>query len=78
MRQRALKISGSEALEYLRALASENRLAIMELLGSNILNVQQISDELGLAQPTVTNHVKSLEVAGLIATNLKSGQRGTQ
>ncbi len=78
MRRRTLYISGSEALVYLTALASENRLAIMELLGDKILNVQQISDELGLSQPTITNHVQRLEEAGLIATNFKRGQRGTQ
>lgn len=78
MRRRTLYISGTEALAYLSALASENRLAIMELLGDKILNVQQISDELKLSQPTVTNHVQRLEEAGLIATNFKRGQRGTQ
>lgn len=78
MRRRTLYISGSEALAYLSALASENRLTIMELLGDKILNVQQISDELNISQPTVTNHVQRLEDAGLIATNFKRGQRGTQ
>lgn len=78
MRRRTLYISGSEALVYLAALASEKRLAILELLGDKILNVQQISDELGLSQPTATNHVQRLEEAGLIATNFKRGQRGTQ
>lgn len=78
VRRRTLYISGSEAILYLSALASENRLAIMELLGDKILNVQQISDELGLSQPTITNHIQRLEEAGLIATNFKRGQRGTQ
>jgi predicted transcriptional regulator len=78
MRRRTLYISGEEALSYLSALASENRLAIMELLGDKILNVQQISDELSISQPTVTNHIQRLEDAGLIATNFKRGQRGTQ
>lgn len=78
MRRRTLKISGSEAFEYLRALASENRLAILELIGDNILNIQQISDELHVAQPTVSSHVQRLEEAGLIVTNFKPGQRGTQ
>ena len=78
MRKRTLYISGPEALTYLTALASENRLAIMELLGDKILNVQQISDVLGISQPTVTSHVQKLEDAGLIATNFRRGQRGTQ
>jgi predicted transcriptional regulator len=78
VRRRTLKISGSEAFEYLRALASEKRLAILERIGDSILNIQQISDELGVAQPTVSNHVQRLEEAGLIVTNFKPGQRGTQ
>ncbi len=78
MRRRTLKISGPEAFEYLRALASEKRLTILELIGDNILNIQQISDELHVAQPTVSGHVQRLEEAGLIVTNFKPGQRGTQ
>ncbi len=78
MRKRTLRISGPEALQYLAALASENRLAILQLLGDKILNIQQISEELGLAQPTVTSHVQRLEEVGLIATNFRPGQRGTQ
>lgn len=78
MRKRTLRISGTEALPYLSALASENRLAILELLGDDILNIQQISEELGLAQPTVTGHVQRLEEVGLIATSFRPGQRGTQ
>ncbi len=78
MRKRTLRIAGPEALPYLAALASENRLAILELLGDKILNVQQISDELGLAQPTVSSHIRRLEEVGLIATTFRPGQRGTQ
>lgn len=78
MRKRTLRIAGSEALPYLAALASENRLAILELLGDKILNVQQISDELGLSQPTVSSHVQRLAEVGLIATSFRPGQRGTQ
>ncbi len=78
MRKRTLRIAGPEALPYLAALASENRLAILELLGDKILNVQQISDELGLAQPTVSSHIRRLEEVGLITTTFRPGQRGTQ
>lgn len=78
MRRRILKINASESGPYFRALASDNRLAILELLNDNILNVQQIADELAIAQPTVTAHVRHLEEAGLIATNFRRGQRGTQ
>jgi predicted transcriptional regulator len=75
---RTLRIAGHEALPYLAALASENRLAILELLGDKILNVQQISEALGLSQPTVSSHVQRLEAVGLIATTFSPGQRGTQ
>ena len=78
MRKRTLRIAGPEALPILAALASENRLAILELLGDRILNVQQISDALGLSQPTVSSHIRRLDEAGLIATSFRPGQRGTQ
>lgn len=78
MPKRILRISGAEALPYLTALASEKRLAILQLLGDKMLNIQQLSDELGLAQPTVSNHVQRLEEVGLIATAFRPGQRGTQ
>lgn len=78
MPKRTLAISSKEAHSYLSVLSSETRLAILELLGSKILNVQQIADALGLSQPTVSSHVQKLEEAGLIATNFERGQRGTQ
>lgn len=78
MNRRTLVLTGSQALEYLKALGSDKRLEILELLENRILNVQQIAEALNLTQPTVTMHIQKLEEAGLIRTTFKRGQRGTQ
>jgi predicted transcriptional regulator len=78
VQKRTLRITGPEALPYLAALASEKRLAILELLGDKTLNVQQISKAFGLSQPTVSSHIQRLADVGLIATTFRPGQRGTQ
>ncbi len=62
----------------IKALASEPRLRILELLADRLLNVSEIADALGSPISTVTSHVALLEEAGLLRTEMKPGQRGLQ
>jgi predicted transcriptional regulator len=66
------------ALSQLKALASETRLAILDLIGEHLLNVNEVADELELAQPTVSAHVQQLEEAGLLVADFQAGTRGAQ
>ncbi|HVB06195.1 MAG TPA: metalloregulator ArsR/SmtB family transcription factor [Acidimicrobiales bacterium] len=50
----------------LRALGHPTRLGILASLGERPASVGELAEEFGVAQPTVTNHVKLLREAGLL------------
>ena len=49
------------------ALADANRRAILSLLGSQRLSVQQIADAMPISRPAVSRHLRVLAGAGLVA-----------
>ena len=52
-------------LRVMKALSDPNRVRILKLLEKNPLCVCEIQEVLGIAQPTVSSHMKILEDAGL-------------
>ena len=62
----------------LRALASEPRLRILELLSDQLLNTSEIAQALSLPLSTATLHLGILEEAGLLVTERKPAVRGSQ
>ena len=66
------------AARTLRALASEPRLKILELLGEGLLNTSEIAAALGVPLSTATLHVNILEKAGLVVSERKPATRGLQ
>jgi predicted transcriptional regulator len=78
MESRLLMIDAKESLGVLNALASEPRLAILELLNDRKLNVNDIAKALNLPQSTVSTNIKILEEAGLITVELAAGKKGSQ
>lgn len=50
----------------MKALSDPNRVRVLKLLERGPLCVCEIQDVLGLAQPTVSSHMKILEDAGLV------------
>jgi len=51
----------------LKALAHPARIAILQqIIGANTCICGDLVDELGLAQPTISQHLKALKNAGLI------------
>jgi len=50
----------------MKALSDPNRVRVLKLLEGGPLCVCEIQDVLGLAQPTVSSHMKILEDAGLL------------
>lgn len=50
----------------MKALSDPNRVRVIKLLEGGPLCVCEIQDVLGLAQPTVSSHMKILEDAGLL------------
>lgn len=63
-----MKISNLDAaVDVSRALGHPARLRVVAMLRTGELCVCQIKEVLGLAQSTVSNHLKELKRAGLIA-----------
>ena len=62
----------------LKALGSELRLRILEQLGTETRSVSQLAAALGIPTVTTSMHIKALEEAGLISTNLAPARRGLQ
>lgn len=58
--------AGVDELEVLRALADPLRWEIVGLLANEQLCVCHLTEELGVAQPLVSHHLKVLRDAGLV------------
>jgi predicted transcriptional regulator len=62
----------------LRALASEPRRRILELLADRLYNVSEIAKLLDIPVSTANLHVNVLEAAGLLITDRRPASRGSQ
>lgn len=61
-----------EFIKVMKAVSDPNRVKILKMLQHRSLCVCEMQAALGIAQPTVSNHLKVLEDAGLV-TYSKSG-----
>ena len=61
-----------------RALSAESRARIVELLAQREMNINELSAELSLAQPSITKHIQALEEAGLVVSDYLVGTQGMQ
>ena len=66
------------AAEIFRALASDTRVAILRYLGDRVVAVNEIAKDMGLPSSTATMHIRVLENAGLLHTELRPASRGLQ
>lgn len=64
--------------EVLKALGSDKRLAILRRLGAGTCSILEIANSLDWPPSTVALHVKILERAGLIRTEIRPASRGVQ
>jgi ArsR family transcriptional regulator len=53
-------------IRVMKALSDPNRVKIVKMLQHKVMCVCEIKEALGLAQPTVSRHLKVLEGAGLV------------
>lgn len=60
-------------IQVMKALSDPSRTRIIKLLQRNDLCVCDITRRIGLAQPTISKHLKQLENAGLVVSR-KSGK----
>lgn len=79
MRGKILEVNhDGKALNIMKALASEPRLQILELLNNQDMNMNEISEKLNMPAPSVTVNIKKLEDAGLIEVEYQPGSHGSQ
>ncbi len=55
-----------EFIKVMKALSDPQRVKIVKMLGIKELCVCELQEALGIAQPTVSKHLKILEEAGLV------------
>lgn len=67
-----------EMIEVAKALASEPRMRIIEVLTEKKLNLNEISEIIDMPASSVTVNIKILEEAGLIETEYQPANRGSQ
>ncbi len=56
-------------IKVMKALSDPNRIKILKMLQHKSMCVCEMREALQLAQPTVSNHLKSLEDAGLVSSH---------
>ncbi|GAB6138582.1 ArsR/SmtB family transcription factor [Halanaerobaculum tunisiense] len=79
MQGKILEIENKEeTIKVMKALSSESRINILELLNSHEMNLNEISNKLDMPPSSVTVNIKKLEEAGLIKAHYKPGSHGSQ
>ncbi|WYP25646.1 helix-turn-helix domain-containing protein [Alkalihalobacillus sp. FSL W8-0930] len=67
-----------ESLPVYEALASEIRLSILQHVGEKPMNIKELADAHQVSSAIMTKHVKKLEAAHLLQTDMISGKAGKQ
>lgn len=77
MKEIELTLDDPERLRLVaKALGSEVRLHIMQMLDECSMNIEELSQRMGVPISTVSNNVVVLEEAGLVRTERQNGIRG--
>lgn len=74
----SIDVHSPDAQQVLKALASDTRIRILDLLSDQLLNVSEIAAALEVPLSTANLHIKGLEDAGLLLTEFKPAVRGLQ
>jgi DNA-binding transcriptional ArsR family regulator len=69
-------LPGDQLVRVLSALANPHRLRILALLAEGRQYVSQVAREVRLSRPLVHMHLKKLEAAGLVISNLELSEEG--
>lgn len=79
MSNQIVVIDPLERIDLLKSLASEVRIRILELLHRcGPRNVNQVAEELGLPQSTISANIQVLVDAGLVQTKSQKARKGSQ
>ena len=79
MSSQIIVVDPLERIDLLKSLASEVRIRILELLTRHgPKNVNQVAEELGLPQSTISANIQILVDVGLIQTKSQKARKGSQ
>ncbi|MHA1298324.1 MAG: ArsR/SmtB family transcription factor [Candidatus Helarchaeota archaeon] len=79
MKKSELEISNGNATKIFKALASETRCKILNLLkNGNKLDISRIAESLNQTEANISAQIKILEKAGLIISRYEPGERGVR
>lgn len=67
-----------QSLPVYEALASPVRLSVLRLLAERSMNIKELAASIGLSSAIMTMHVRKLDEAGLITTQMLPGKSGLQ
>lgn len=70
----AIQMDEKSFSKYFKAFSDRSRLRILVLLSGGEMNVNEITDSVGLSQPTVSRHLAILRDAEVVSDR-RSGQR---
>ncbi|MDF2834463.1 MAG: ArsR family transcriptional regulator [Paenibacillus sp.] len=68
----------SDNIKFLECFSSPTRVRIIELLGTEPMNIKSLSEALDIKSPIVTRHIHMLEEAGIVRSESVAGKRGMQ
>ena len=69
----------NDGLELFKALGSEVRIEIINLLLANSsMNMNELADKLGISNGALTAHIKKLEACGIVSISSESARHGNQ
>ena len=69
----------NDGLELFKALGSDVRLEIINLLLTNrSMNMNELADKLGISNGALTSHIKKLETCGIVSISSESARHGNQ
>ncbi|MFC0472165.1 ArsR/SmtB family transcription factor [Halalkalibacter kiskunsagensis] len=68
----------NHSIPVFEALASNVRLAIIQNLSERSMNIRELAEAVGLSSAIMTMHIKKLEKAGIIRTEMTPGKAGIQ
>ncbi|MBB6729721.1 ArsR family transcriptional regulator [Cohnella zeiphila] len=66
------------SLPFYEAMASGVRLQLIQLLAKQPMNIRELAEAVGLSSAIMTMHVKKLEKAGIVRTDMLPGRGGLQ
>lgn len=67
-----------QAAEIARALSSELRLQMLQIIESQPMNISEIAEKVQIPISSTAAHIRVLESAGLVVTTNQPGKRGSQ